>query len=292
MEGSHARWESRGLIATVEMPSGKGAADENFPVGSWLIRRDLRPAVHAFYRFARQADDVADSPDLSAEEKVRRLDRMGAVLDGAPGEDAPAAKAMRESLLATGVTPQHCHDVLRAFRMDATKLRYRDWDDLMEYCRYSASPVGRQLLDLHGESRDTWPPNDALCSALQVLNHLQDCVTDHRLLDRVYLPTEDLARFGAAIDDLTLASATPGLRRVLDYLLDRTAELVRRARDLPPRVESRGLRRETAIIVNLAERLTEHLRRGDPLASRVKLGKWDFAAALVIGLWRGGRGAA
>jgi len=292
MEGSHARWESRGLIATVEMPSGKGAADENFPVGSWLIRRDLRPAVHAFYRFARQADDVADSPDLSAEEKVRRLDRMGAVLDGAPGEDAPAAKAMRESLLATGVTPQHCHDVLRAFRMDATKLRYRDWDDLMEYCRYSASPVGRQLLDLHGESRDTWPPNDALCSALQVLNHLQDCVTDHRLLDRVYLPTEDLARFGAAIDDLTLASATPGLRRVLDYLLDRTAELVRRARDLPPRVESRGLRRETAVIVNLAERLTEHLRRGDPLASRVKLGKWDFAAALVIGLWRGGRGAA
>ena len=292
MEGSHARWESRGLIATVEMPSGKGAADENFPVGSWLIRRDLRPAVHAFYRFARQADDVADSPDLSAEEKVRRLDRMGAVLDGAPGEDAPAAKAMRESLLATGVTPQHCHDVLRAFRMDATKLRYRDWDDLMEYCRYSASPVGRQLLDLHGESRDTWPPNDALCSALQVLNHLQDCVSDHRLLDRVYLPTEDLARFGAAIDDLTLASATPGLRRVLDYLLDRTAELVRRARDLPPRVESRGLRRETAIIVNLAERLTEHLRRGDPLASRVKLGKWDFAAALVIGLWRGGRGAA
>jgi len=280
------------MSATVEMPSGKGAADENFPVGSWLIRRDLRPAVHAFYRFARQADDVADNPDLSADEKVRRLDRMGAVLDGAPGDDAPAAKAMRESLVATGVTPQHCHDVLRAFRMDATKLRYRDWDDLMEYCRYSASPVGRQLLDLHGESRDTWPPNDALCSALQVLNHLQDCVSDHRLLDRVYLPTEDLARFGASIEDLTRPAATPRLRRVFDYLLDRTAELVRQARDLPPRVRSQGLRRETAVIINLAERLTARLRRGDPLASRVKLGKWDFAAALVTGLWRGRRSAA
>jgi len=292
MEGSHARWKSGGMSATVEIPSGKGAADENFPVGSWLIRRDLRPAVHAFYRFARQADDVADNPDLSAEEKVRRLNRMGAVLDGAPGADAPAAKAMRESLLATGVTPQHCHDVLRAFRMDATKLRYRDWDDLMEYCRYSASPVGRQLLDLHGESRDTWPPNDALCSALQVLNHLQDCVSDHRLLGRVYLPTEDLARFGASVEDLRRPAATLGLRRVLDYLLDRTAELVRLARDLPPRVKSPGLRRETAVIVNLAERLTEHLRRGDPLASRVKLRKWDFAAALAIGVWRGRRSAA
>ena len=292
MEGTHARWEPRGMSATVEMPSGKEAGDENFPVGSWLIRRDLRPAVHAFYRFARQADDVADNPDLPPEEKIRRLDRMGEVLDGAPGDDAPTAKAMRASLLATGVTAQHCHDVLRAFRMDATKLRYRDWDDLMEYCRYSASPVGRQLLDLHGESRDTWPPNDALCSALQVLNHLQDCVADHRLLDRVYLPTDDLARFGAGIEDLTRPAATPGLRRVFDYLLDRTAELVRQARDLSPRVKSPGLRRETAVIVNLAERLTVHLRRGDPLASRVKLRKYDFAAALVIGLWRGRRRAA
>jgi len=290
MEGSHAHSEPGGMSATVEMPSGKGASDENFPVGSWLIRRDLRPAVHAFYRFARQADDVADNPDLPAEEKIRRLDRMGAVLDGAPGEDAPAATAMRASLLATGVTAQHCHDVLRAFRMDATKLRYRDWDDLMEYCRYSASPVGRQLLDLHGESRATWPPNDALCSALQVLNHLQDCASDHRLLDRVYLPTDDLSRFGARIEDFTRSAATPGLRRVFDYLLDRTAELVRQARELPPRVRSPGLRRETAVIVNLAERLTTHLRRGDPLAARVKLRKWDFAAALAIGLWRGRKG--
>jgi phytoene/squalene synthetase len=75
---------------------------------------------------------------------------------------------MRASLVATNVTAQHCHDILRAFRLDATKLRYRDWDDLMGYCRYSAAPVGRQLLDLHGERRDTWPAADALCAALQV----------------------------------------------------------------------------------------------------------------------------
>jgi farnesyl-diphosphate farnesyltransferase len=154
------------LKSAVETPSGKGRGDENFPVGSWLIRRDLRPHVHAFYRFAREADDIADNPALVASEKLRRLDRMGAVLDGAAGDDAFSAKAMRASLQVTGTTAQHCHDVLRAFRLDATKLRYRDWDDLMEYCRYSASPVGRQLLDLHGESHATGPPSDALCCTI------------------------------------------------------------------------------------------------------------------------------
>lgn len=275
------------MTATVETPSGKAARDENFPVGSWLIRAELRPHVRAFYRFAREADDVADNPALGAEEKVRRLDRMGEVLEGARADDAPAARAMRDSLIETGVTAQHCHDILRAFRLDATKLRYKDWDDLMGYCRYSASPVGRQVLDLHGESRDTWPPNDALCSALQVLNHLQDCVADRRDLDRVYFPTELLERFGSRIEDLDLAAATPGLRATLDHLLDRTAELVHEARGLPPRVVAPGLRRETAVIVNLAERLASRLRRGDPVAGRVKLTPYDFGASVLVGLWRG-----
>jgi farnesyl-diphosphate farnesyltransferase len=272
---------------TVETPSGKGKGDENFPVGSFLIRRDLRVHVHAFYRFARIADDIADNPVLSAEEKVRRLDRMEAVLDGAPGDDSPAAVGMRASLLQTGMTFQHCRDILHAFRMDATKLRYDDWADLLNYCRYSASPVGRQLLDLHGESQDTWPPSDALCSALQVLNHLQDCAEDHRNLDRIYLPHLDLDACGAGIPELQAGKLSFGLRCVIDRLLDGTDRLIAEARNLAPRVKSPGLRRECAVIVNLAERLSGHLRRGDPLATRVKLKPVDFAAALLIGVWRG-----
>ena len=288
MEGAHTTTaEPRLMSSTVETPSGKAARDENFPVGSWLIRAELRPHVHAFYRFAREADDVADNPALSADEKVRRLDHMGEVLEGARDDEAPAARAMRDSLIETGVTAQHCHDVLRAFRLDATKLRYKDWDDLMGYCRYSASPVGRQVLDLHGESRDTWPSNDALCSALQVLNHLQDCVADHRDLHRVYLPTELLERFGSRIEDLDLPAASPGLRATIDHLLNRSAELVREAHGLPPRVVSAGLRRETAVIVKLAERLTARLRRGDPVAGRVKLTPYDFGVSVLVGLWRG-----
>jgi squalene synthase HpnC len=277
------------LIAAVETPSGKGRDDENFPVGSWLIRRELRPHVHAFYRFAREADDIADNPALAAEEKVRRLARMGAILDGAPGAESPAAVAMRASLAQTGVVAQHCHDVLRAFTLDATKLRYRDWDDLMGYCRYSATPVGRQVLDLHGESRDTWACSDPLCDALQVLNHLQDCAQDYRALDRVYLPERDLAACGSGIADLTAPRASPGLRRVIDRLLDGTDALIDKARALPGSVQSPGLRRETAVIVTLAERLARRLRAGDPLAGRVKLTRGDFAASMLLGLWRGRR---
>src|ERR1700740_2916426 len=95
----------------IETPSGKWRDSENFPVGSFLIRRDLRVHVHAFYRFARNADDIADNPTLTADDKVRRLDRMAAILDGAPGCDSPAASAMRESLLETGVSAQHCRDL-------------------------------------------------------------------------------------------------------------------------------------------------------------------------------------
>jgi len=272
--------------ASIEAWSGKGRGDENFPVGSWLIRRDLRVHVHAFYRFARNADDIADSPVLAPDDKLRRLDRMAAVLDGAPGPgdaDSPAAAAMCASLAATGVTAQHCHDVLHAFRQDAVQLRYRDWDDLMEYCRYSAAPVGRQLLDLHGEARDTWPASDALCAALQVLNHLQDCADDYRNLDRVYLPLADLEVAGCTVAALAAPVASMGLRQVLDRLLDRTDELIAAAQGLAPRVRARGLRCESAVIVALAGRLARRLRRGDPLARRVKLAKTDFAAAFLAG---------
>jgi squalene synthase HpnC len=275
---------------TVETPSGKERHAENFPVGSFLIRRDLRPHVHAFYRFARNADDIADNPALTPDEKIRRLDRMAAILDGAHGQDSAAAAAMRKSLIETGVTASHCHDVLHAFRLDAVKLRYRDWDDLMAYCRYSASPVGRQLLDLHAESHDTWPASDALCSALQVLNHLQDCADDYRLLDRVYLPLTDLAAAGIGVEVLAAGAASPGLRRVLDGLLDRTAALIDKALGLSPLVRASGLRWECGVIVALAARLLRRLRRGDPLAARVKLRKSDSLAAFVIGVSRGRRG--
>jgi squalene synthase HpnC len=274
------------MMDSVEHASGKGSTDENFPVGSRLIARKYRPHVMAYYRFARNADDVADASDLSSDEKIRRLVRMGEVLDGAPGDDAPSAIAMRQSLRETGIDPAHCYDLLGAFRQDAVKLRYANWQELMDYCRLSAMPVGRFLLDLHGESRDTWPASDALCAALQVINHLQDCQKDHRDLDRVYLPEEWLASQGSKVADLTLPQSTPGMRRCLDLCVAATRGLMDQARDLSVGIKDFGMRAEAAVIVNLADRLVEKLARQDPLAMRVKLGKPEILWAALGGLWR------
>ena len=265
---------------TVEAWSGKDRGDENFPVGSVLIAARLRRHVHAFYAFARNADDIADSATLSAADKIARLDVMEDVLLGRRAQNSPSAARLRASLAETGVTPQHSCDLLAAFRRDATQLRYRDWDDLLDYCRYSAMPVGRHVLDLHGEARDTWPASDALCAALQVENHLQDCARDLASLDRCYLPAELLAAQGARVDDLRAPGASPRLRRVLDALLDRCDALNGAARALPRRTRDRRLRLETAVIVGLSRRLVRRLRRGDPLAARVRLRKSDVAGAV------------
>lgn len=263
--------------ATVEAWSGKDRGDENFPVGSLLIRRDLRTHVHAFYAFARNADDIADSPALTADEKVTRLDAMEDVLRGRRDEGSPSALRLRSSLATTGVTARHSLDLLVAFRRDATKLRYADWDELYDYCRYSAMPVGRHVLDLHGEDRTTYVPSDALCTSLQVLNHLQDCAKDLATLDRCYLP-------GAAVEALRGAAAPADLRAVFDGLLDRVDALNTAAVDLPRLTRSRRLRLETAVIVGLAHRLARRLRRGDPVARRVRLTKGDAARSLVAAL--------
>jgi len=270
--------------ATVEVWSGKDRADENFPVGSALIRRDLRPHVHAFYAFARNADDIADSPVLPPEEKLARLDRMEAVLLGQAEGGAPSAALLRYSLAATAVTPTHATDLLIAFRRDATCNRTADWDALHDYCRYSAMPVGRHVLDLHGEDRATWAASDALCAALQVLNHLQDVAKDLTALDRCYLPQDLLARHGATVADLRGPAETPGLRAVFDALLARTETLNAAAAALPRQVRDRRLRLETAVITGLARRLTRRLRREDPLAGRVKLRRGDIAGALGAAL--------
>jgi farnesyl-diphosphate farnesyltransferase len=266
---------------SVETWSGKDRADENFPVGSFLIRADLRPHVHAFYAFARNADDIADSPALTPDDKLARLDRMEAVLLGKTDTGAPSALALRASLAATKTIPTHARDLLRAFRQDATKTRYASWDELLDYCRVSAMPVGRYVLDLHGESRVTHAPSDALCAALQVLNHLQDCQKDLHDLDRCYLPQDLMSAAGTDVTALPARAETPALRQVLAALLDRCDALNAEAVALPRLVRDRRLRIETGVIANLARRLTARLRRNDPLAGRVKLTKLDAAGALL-----------
>lgn len=270
--------------ASVETWSGKDRQAENFPVGSWLIHRELRPHVHAYYTFARNADDIADSPTLSAEDKIARLDVMEEVLLGRSDVGSPSALALRASLQETGVASRHATELLIAFRRDATKKRYATVDELYDYCRYSAAPVGRYVIDLHGESHRTYAPSDALCQALQVMNHIQDCAKDLATLDRCYIPESMLVEFDCTIDDLRRPEETDGMRRVFDSLLHRVDRMTRFAVDLPKRTKDRRLRLETAVILGLAKRLATRLKRQDPLAERVKLNKIDVAGSILYAL--------
>jgi squalene synthase HpnC len=246
--------------------SGKGHADENFPVGSVLIARRHRDLVMAFYRVARMSDDVADHPTAPAEAKLSRLAEIEATLKG-DDDRVPEAVHLRAALAARGLDNTHILDLLRAFRLDVTKTRYADWADLMDYCRYSAAPVGRFMLDVHGEGRETWPASDALCAALQVINHLQDCGKDYRELGRVYMPMDVLAPIG--VEALAAEQASPRLRAAIGGLAVRTRNLLHDAAPLGASLRSLGLALEVAVIQHLAVSLNRRLLAHDPLSERV-----------------------
>ncbi len=271
--------------APVETPSGKGAGDENFPVGSLLLAASLRPHVAAYYAFARAIDDIADNPDLAPDDKIARLDRFAAGLTGEEASDPALEKAyrLRESMIQTGVPQRHGLDLVAAFKQDAVKRRYTDWEDLLGYCELSANPVGRFLLDLHGEDRNGWAASDALCSALQVINHLQDMQDDLRALDRVYVPLDWLRAEGLDVAALDEPSCSPGMRRVLDRCLDGVEDLIAQASPLPRQLRSTRLAMESAAIITLARMLTARLRRQDPLARRVALSRPGLVSIAAVG---------
>ena len=262
-------------------------AGENFPVASRLVAPALRHSVLAFYRVARGADDVADHPSMPREAKSARLAEIDAFLSGAaqpqPGDGLGAdCVALRRTCALHAVDMRHARHLLQAFQADAASRGCRGWSDLLAYCRFSAVPVGRFLLELHGEGKEAQDASDRLCTALQVLNHLQDCGADWRRLRRCYLPLDWLAAEGASTADLEAPSASPALRRVIDRVLDATDALLRQASPLPDRIASAGLAREAAGILALARDLARRLRRGDPLATRVAAGPAHKATIFAL----------
>jgi squalene synthase HpnC len=266
--------------------SGKGHRDENFPVASWLIAPRHRGPIMAFYNFVRTADDIADHAGLPPVEKLALLDRLEAGLNGASADDAVAVQ-LRGALAERNLSPQHALDLLAAFRLDVTKLRYRDWDDLISYCSLSAMPVGRFVCDVHGESRAVWPANDALCAALQIINHLQDCKGDYRSLDRVYVPLDALAASGSGVEALGAERASPALLDCLHRVAARTERLLSASDDFAAAIVDSRLGLEVAVINTLAHRLTRLLQVRDPLRENVHLRVPAVAGLTLFGVLRG-----
>jgi hydroxysqualene synthase len=270
------------MTAALDIDASKTEHGENFPV-AFLIAPRLRQPILSFYRFARAADDIADHSRLSEQEKFAGLTALEDTLLG-KSNSAKAAILLRQVLAEKGLAPIHPLDLLTAFRADVTKRRYANWDELMHYCRYSAMPVGRFVLDVHSEDRTTWAYSDPLCSALQVINHVQDCTKDYCNLDRVYLPLDILAAHRTNVAALLDPRASPALLASLRAIVEKTAALIPEASKLPLAVRDARLGLETGAIVNLAHKLIAILMVRDPLSERVHLSKLGM-------IWHGLQGA-
>jgi hydroxysqualene synthase len=274
------------MTGAAELRSGKGHRDENFPVASVLIKAKHRAPILAFYEFVRTADDIADHPALKVAEKLAHLDALEAGLLGQIEGEA-VAQRLRASLKDRHLSTRHAQDLLTAFRMDVTKLRYRTWDELIEYCRYSAMPVGRFVLDVHGEPDSIWPANDALCAALQINNHIQDCHADYTALDRVYLPFDALQDTGARVEHLGAHRSSPALLRCLRSLAHRTDSLLQESRGFAAMIGDFRLSLEVAVITALARRILGLIKTRDPLSENVHLTKIGAMGGVLAGVAAG-----
>jgi squalene synthase HpnC len=277
------------MTTASQLRSGKTHRDENFPVASWIIHPRHRALILAFYNFVRTADDIADHASLDDQAKLGLLDELEADLLG-QGERQREAVTLRQALAARAMSPRHARDVLTAFRMDVTKLRYEDWDEVIHYCSYSAMPVGRFVLDVHGESTATWPASDAVCAALQINNHLQDCGKDFRELNRVYIPRGALARHGASVEELGARRASAPLLACLRELTGKNEALLREGCSLEVQVADGRLACELSVIQTYARQIVQLLKVRDPLGERVHLSKAAMAGLALSGIasavWR------
>ncbi|CUA82361.1 MULTISPECIES: squalene synthase HpnC [Gulbenkiania] len=254
---------------------------ENFPVGSVLLPRAIRRAVHAIYRFARTADDLADEGDLAPQARLDALAALEAELDILRVGGTPASAMMRalgEAIAEHGLPYEPFYDLLSAFRQDVLKDRYETFAELVDYCRRSANPIGRLMLHLYGE-RDSraLALSDGICTALQLINFLQDVQADWQK-GRVYLPQEDLVRF--RVTERQIAEGdTGGLWTALMLKeIGRARNMLQAGAPLGLRLRGRfGF--EVRMIVAGGERILKKLHDsgGDVFRQRPVLTKSDWA---------------
>ncbi len=269
---------------TLYEPGEKTHRDENFPVASRLIPKEHRPAILAFYRFARAADDVADHPHLVEKDKIALLDRFEATLLGA-SDAVQDALPLREIIFSRGLSSHHALDLLVAFRQDACNPRYKNWDELMQYCRYSAASVGRFVLDVHGESPSIWLMSDALCAVLQIINHIQDCRADYQRLKRIYIPQDMLTHYSIPETALDATQSSPALRSCLIELVKKTQSLLTPP-PLSAQIHNGRLMLEVLAIERMAQSLLKILLAHDPLGERVHLTRLRFISVMANATFR------
>jgi len=271
-------------MESIETTITKNHKQENFPVGSWLLSKKIRPKILIFYKFARAADDIADSPNLSSKEKIKRLNLFRKAIENNKIKNSKA-KDLRKICIKNKIKINHALNLLKAFKQDATKKRYKNWSELINYCKYSAVPVGRFVIDLHKEKQKAYKYSDPLCVALQILNHLQDCKEDYENLDRVYLPMQFLKKYNVKLSQLRKNITEKNLRLVFNEILKNTEKLIIEADKNKKNMKHKYLSLETSFILEIAKKLLQLLKNKDPLKEKVMLKKLDYIYCFAKGLY-------
>ncbi|HKK06296.1 MAG TPA: squalene synthase HpnC [Gammaproteobacteria bacterium] len=264
---------------------------ENFPVASRLLPARLRRPVAAIYAFARAADDLADEGTAAPADRLAALEAFGRRLDaaaaGRPDED-PVFVALADIIAHCALPVAPLHDLLHAFSSDVTTHRYESFEAVLGYCRYSANPIGRLLLHLDGAAtEENLTLSDDVCSALQLINFLQDIAQDYDENGRIYLPQDEMREYGVHESDIAQRRSTPAMRALVNAQIRRASALLCRGAPLAGRLHGR-LGWELRLIVLGGQRILQRLyASGADVFARPRLGAGDWAWMLWRALRRG-----
>lgn len=268
----------------------KNKNQENFPVGMMLFGKAKRELVYNYYQFARYGDDIADAPKLKAQTKIDRLYELEDIFlktKEYKGQKLKFVQKLRQEFNTYQLSTSLATDLLIAFRKDAMGFDYQTWGQLVDYCRYSAAPVGRFMLAIHNENPSTYHPSDAICVALQIVNHIQDLKYDFSVLKRLYLPAEIMHKYNIQPEDLLANKSSLGLKKAIEKIMEMTKGLLKDGEVLPNIIKSVSLRIEVCIILSLTNFMVKRILCGDVLADEIKLSKFDWFRATVYGIIRG-----
>ena len=267
--------------------SGKSYSDENFPVASFLMTKKIRSIVRVFYFFARMADDIADHQKLSSNQKKKIL----LFFDNAISKSKKTNNKVLDKMIAKFKElpsgKKYSRNLLKAFMMDASNKKYKNWNDLLYYCKFSANPVGRFVIDAVNERKNIekiYEASDSLCTALQIINHIQDCKKDFKELNRVYIPESFFKKYSVDKKILRKSKSIENFERLKIEIVDNVLLSLRKTKLGLREIQSWRLRKETLIILNIAKRLCNLLKINDPLEKQIKLSRIDFIFCFFKGI--------